>query len=115
MQKPVTPTFGLPVRATRKSTAPLRSLPAVARFMLISSLPAWSGSVVCTPWYMSGASAVKPSAANLSAMSLMWSTSPHHSWITMTPGPLPSARYPPHVPPLLLNSTISPIAVSFDR
>src|SRR5205823_4094956 len=38
--------------------------------------------------------------------------SPHHSWMTTTPGPfLPSAgvaRYPLPVPPLLGNSTISP-------
>src|SRR5688500_5800933 len=43
----------------------------------------------------------------------MWSTRPHHSWITTTPGPLPDsgvARYPCPVPPLLGNSTICPMA-----
>src|SRR5579875_1195649 len=43
----------------------------------------------------------------------MWGTSPHHSWITTTPGPDPEAgvaRYPPPVVPLLGNSMCSPMS-----
>src|SRR3989338_8236501 len=39
--------------------------------------------------YRSGASAAKPARANRWAMSLMWSSSPHHSWITMMAGACP--------------------------
>src|SRR5437867_2548925 len=55
----------------------------------MKSLPAPSGSLAVLPWYMSGASAVKPSAAKRSQTFLMCCTSPHHSWITSTPEPLP--------------------------
>ena len=37
-----------------------------------------------------------PAAAKRSTTSVMCGTSPHHSWMTSTPGPLP-ARYPSHV------------------
>src|SRR5437764_5307132 len=55
----------------------------------MKSLPAVSGSSAVLPWYRSGASAEKPSAAKRSQTFLMWPTRPHHSWITSTPGPLP--------------------------
>ncbi len=35
--------------------------------------------------------ATKPSRASRSQTSRMWSTRPHHSWMTITPGPLPEA------------------------
>ena len=38
---------------------------------------------------------------------------PHHSWTTMRPGPEPevgTARYPEAVVPLLVNSTVVPMA-----
>ena len=71
------------------STAPLRSLAACSRLSAIISLPAPSGSVDDSPWYRSGASAVKPAAAKRSTTSLMCGTRPHHSWMTSTPGPVP--------------------------
>src|SRR5487761_1406703 len=45
------------------------------------------------------------------AVRLIWSLSPHHSWITTRPGPGPAPgtlRYPVAVLPLLGNSTIRP-------
>jgi hypothetical protein len=57
----------------------------------MKSFPAPSGSLAVLPWYMSGASAEKPAAAKRSHTALMCGTSPHHSWITKTPGPLPDA------------------------
>src|SRR3954464_14804240 len=60
------------------------------------------------PPYRSGASATKPSRAKRSATSAMWSSSPHHSWMTITPGPFPEAgfaRYPCASLPLLGNVT----------
>ena len=77
----------------------------------MKSFPAPSGSLAVLPWYMSGASAVKPSAANRSHTLLMWPTRPHHSWSTSTPGPLPEAgvaRYPAVLLPFDANSTIVP-------
>src|SRR4051812_20563466 len=41
----------------------------------------------------------------------MWGTSPHHSWMTTTPGPFPRSgtdRYPLASRPLLWNDTICP-------
>ena len=55
----------------------------------MTSLPASSGSVVSLPRYRSGATATNPWAASRSATLRMWGTSPHHSWMTTTPGPLP--------------------------
>src|SRR4029077_9484321 len=80
-------------------------------FSAMKSLPAPSGSLAVWPWYMSGASAVNPSAANRSQTFLMWPTRPHHSWSTRTPGPLPPAgvaRKPAVLPPFDANSTIVP-------
>src|SRR6516162_7095671 len=45
----------------------------------------------------------------------MWGTRPQYSWITRIPGPgspAGMARYPGAVPPLLANSTISPMAAT---
>ena len=55
----------------------------------ISSRCASSGSSVCSPWKKSGARATKPALGEAVATSLMWSTRPHHSWTTTTPGPEP--------------------------
>jgi hypothetical protein len=77
----------------------------------MKSLPAPSGSLAVWPWYMSGASAVNPSLANRSQTFLMCLTSPHHSWMTRIPGPVPEAglaRYPCVVPPFEGNSAIVP-------
>ena len=60
---------------------------------------------------MSGASALNPSAAKRSQTFLMCWTRPHHSWMTITPGPLPLggvARYPSLVVPLVGNFTVVP-------
>src|SRR5260370_12042582 len=78
------------------------------------SWPALATSVCSAypPWTRSGASAVKPSSASLSHTPLSCGTRPHHSWMTRTPGPAPSAgvaRYPLAVEPLLGNSTVSPM------
>ena len=93
MQNPITPT---PLEltaseASRKSIAPRMSLAACSRLSAIISLPASSGSVVVAPRYRSGARAENPAAAKRSTTSRMWGTSPHHSWMTMTPGPVPPA------------------------
>src|SRR5262245_63877547 len=80
----------------------------------MKSLPAPSGSLAVWPWYMSGARALKPSAAKRSHTFLMCGTRPHHSWMTITPGPLPPggvARYPSVVVPLVANFTILPAMV----
>ncbi len=91
MQKPVTPSWSEVVDGLvcRWAMAPDTSATAWSRFRAIISLPASSGSVVVSPWYRSGARATKPSAAKRSHTSLMWGTSPHHSWITIRPGPTP--------------------------
>jgi hypothetical protein len=49
MQNPVTPTRSEPDRRATSSTAPDMSLAACARLSAIISLPASSGSVVCSP------------------------------------------------------------------
>src|SRR5579859_4277692 len=118
MQKPTMPTRSPAVRSLAAShfPAPSMSRAASARSSAMSSLPASSGSLVCLPWYRSGARATNPSAAKRSHRSRMCSFIPQYSWMTTTPGPRPLggvARYPPHVCPLLGNSTVSPIAYSF--
>src|ERR671914_300468 len=116
-QKPTTPT-PLPSKAscpTRWSTAPDISFTASSMFMAIIFCWASSGCSVVSPWYRSGASAAKPSAAKRSTRPLTWSSTPHHSWSTTTPGPLPdsgTARYPEAVPPLASNSTSGMNSVS---
>ena len=89
MQKPTQPTLAVDDCWPRYLAAPPRSFSAWAMLSAMKSLPAPSGSSAVLPWYMSGASAEKPSAAKRSQTRLMWGTSPHHSWMTSTPGPLP--------------------------
>ena len=93
-QKPTTPTPWPVVSgmASRASTAAAMSLAACSSCISMTSLPASSGSVVSLPRYRSGATATNPWAANRSATSRMWGTSPHHSWMTTTPGPLARGR-----------------------
>jgi hypothetical protein len=79
MQKPTAPIFWLDDCWARYEAAPRRSFSAWAMLSAMNSLPAPSGSLAVWPWYMSGASAVKPSSAKRSATLLMWPTSPHHS------------------------------------
>src|SRR3954470_3036283 len=106
MQKPIAPTFADVTESceSRKSTAPARSRAARSTGSSVSSFIASSASWATLPPNRSGASATKPSAASRSLTSAMWSVRPHHSWITMTPGPLPDggvARYPWASLPLL--------------
>ncbi len=99
MQNPTTPTAS-PTTAgcpSSTSTAPRRSRAACSigssRWSRAASALSW----VVVPPYRSGARATNPSAAKRSAMATMCEVSPHHSWITTTPGPVPcggSARYP---------------------
>src|SRR5690242_15204204 len=110
MQKPTVPVPEPVVspRPARYAAAPAMSRAAWSMARPISSFTASSGSRATRPWYRSGASATKPSAANRSATSVMCPTSPQYSWITTTPGPDPesgTARYPSAVPPLLGNVT----------
>src|SRR5262249_41454894 len=111
MQKPTAPIFFVDDWPRRYVVAPRRSFSAWPMLSAMNSLPAPSGSLAVLPWYMSGASAVKPSAANRSHTLLMCPTSPHHSWSTSTPGPLPAAgvaRYPDVLVPFAGNSAIFP-------
>ena len=89
MQKPTAPSFALDECPARNLSAPRRSFSAWPTLSAMKSLPAVSGSSAVLPWYRSGASAEKPSAANRSQTFLLWPTRPHHSWMTSTPGPLP--------------------------
>src|SRR2546425_12170260 len=96
MQKPTAPSLAVDDCCARYLAAPRRSFSAWAMLSAMKSLPAPSGSFAVLPWYMSGASAVSPSAASRSQTFLMCRTRPHHSWITRTPGPFPDggvARY----------------------
>src|SRR5205809_335387 len=111
MQKPTAPSFFVEDCAARYCAAPRRSFSAWAMLWAMKSLPAPSGSFALLPWYMSGASAANPSAANRSQTFLMCRTRPHHSWITRTPGPLPdegAARYDDVLVPFDGTSTILP-------
>src|SRR5262245_20890282 len=111
MQKPTEPIFVVDECVRRWVVEPRRSFSACPMLSAMKSLPAPSGSLAVLPWYMSGASAVNPSAANRSQTFLMWPTSPHHSWRTSTPGPLPAAgvaRYPAVLLPFDANSTMLP-------
>src|SRR6266571_805166 len=111
MQKPAAPIFFADDWPRRYVAAPLRSRSACEMFNAMKSLLAASGSLAVLPWYMSGASAVNPSAAKRSQTFLMCPTRPHHSWSTSTPGPLPEAgvaRYPAVLLPFDANSTIVP-------
>ena len=67
------------------------SFAARSMFRAIIIFPASSGSDVTSPRYRSGASATNPSSANASAVSVIWSFRPHHSWMTTTPAPCPAA------------------------
>ncbi len=71
MQKPTAPTRFVEDRARRYVTAPRRSFSARAMLSAMKSLPAPSGSLAIWPWYRSGASATKPSAASRSQTCLM--------------------------------------------
>src|SRR5438093_1741585 len=111
MQKPTAPIFVVDDWPSRWVAAPRRSCSACEMLIAMKSLPAPSGSLAVLPWYMSGASAVNPSAANRSHTLLMWPTSPHHSWSTSTPDPLPAAgvaRYPAVLLPFDANSIMLP-------
>src|SRR5438445_13484837 len=65
-----------------------------------------------SPWYRTGERATKPSAPRRSHTRLICGTRPHHSCITMTPGPAPLGgvtKCPEAVEPLHGNSTVSPM------
>ena len=115
-QKPTVPTPPSSAgRSARYLAAPAMSRAAWSIAMPMSSLPARSGSAACTPWYRSGARAANPAPAKRSATALMCGTRPHHSWMTITPGPgFPGgvARYPTLDPPSVGYRTSSPIGPS---
>ena len=71
MQKPTAPIFLVDDWPRRYVAAPLRSRSACEMLSAMKSFPAPSGSLAVFPWYMSGASAVKPSPANRSHTFLM--------------------------------------------
>src|SRR4029453_1579718 len=111
MQKPTAPSFWVDDLPCKYVAAPRRSFSAWPMLSAMKSLPAPSGSSAVLPWYMSGASAVNPSAAKRSQTFLMWPTRPHHPWITSRPGPFPEAgvdRWAAVLPPFDANSTIVP-------
>ncbi len=106
MQNPTDPTVSEVTSGSpsRWSTAPdSSSTPRAtgsARIIRRASSLSWA----TLPPYRSGARATNPSAASRRVTSAMWSVSPHHSWMTTTPGPRPdggSARYPWAVVPAL--------------
>ncbi len=93
----------------------LRSIAASATFSSCMRRLASSSSSAISPSYRSGASATKPSSAKRSQTSRMWSTRPHHSWMTITPGPDPPsgiARYAPVSPASVRYSMCSPTLTS---
>ena len=94
MQNPTTPTLSPDDRLRTSSTAPDMSLAGpveLQRHHLLARLVGLGTTFV--PRYRSGASATNPSAAKRSQTSSMCGTRPHHSWITMTPGPVARRRH----------------------
>src|SRR4029453_3100677 len=99
MQKPTAPSFWVDDLPCKYVAAPRRSFSAWPMLSAMKSLPAPSGSSAVLPWYMSGASAVNPSAAKRSQTFLMWPTGPTTPGAPRRPVPCRRPASPGSPPP----------------